>query len=76
MIWKLNHEVGTDQTLASEPRAVPAFAQPAPRLRQAGPTFDASLALEFMGFVGPELKEGLAALAEKRPPAFQQNCPL
>ena len=31
MIWKLNHEVGTDQTLASEPRAVPAFAQPAPR---------------------------------------------
>ncbi|MET4296252.1 enoyl-CoA hydratase [Bradyrhizobium sp. LB8.2] len=45
-------------------------------LRQAGPTFDASLAIEFMGFVGPELKEGLVALAEKRPPAFQQDCPL
>ncbi|RZN33223.1 enoyl-CoA hydratase/isomerase family protein [Bradyrhizobium sp. Leo121] len=45
-------------------------------LRQAGPTFDASLALEFMGFTGPEVKEGLAALVEKRPPAFQPNCPL
>ncbi len=28
-------------------------------LRQAGPTFDASLALEFLGFTGPEVKEGL-----------------
>ncbi len=27
-------------------------------LRQAGPTFDASLAMEFMGFSGPEVKEG------------------
>ncbi|MCK1446767.1 enoyl-CoA hydratase/isomerase family protein [Bradyrhizobium sp. 48] len=45
-------------------------------LRQAGPTFDASLALEFMGFTGPEVKEGLAALVEKRPPTFQQDCPL
>ena len=31
MIWKLDHEVGTDQTLASEPRTVPAFSRPAPR---------------------------------------------
>src|SRR2546423_14925191 len=31
MIWKLNHEVGTDQALAGEPRAAPAFARPAPR---------------------------------------------
>ncbi|MGY4313591.1 enoyl-CoA hydratase/isomerase family protein [Bradyrhizobium sp. JR3.5] len=45
-------------------------------LRQAGPTFDASLALEFMGFTGPEVKEGLSALVEKRPPAFQLDCPL
>src|ERR1700739_3981984 len=30
-------------------------------LRQAGPTFDASLALEFLGFTGPEVKEGLQA---------------
>ena len=28
-------------------------------LRLAGPSFDASLALEFMGFTGPEAKEGL-----------------
>lgn len=39
-------------------------------LRQAGPTFDASLALEFMGFAGDEVREGVAALREKRPPRF------
>ena len=39
-------------------------------LRQAGPTFDASLALEFMGFAGDEAREGVAALREKRPPRF------
>jgi enoyl-CoA hydratase len=36
----------------------------------AGPTFDASLALEMMGFTGPEVKEGLSALREKREPKF------
>jgi enoyl-CoA hydratase len=39
-------------------------------LRQAGPTFDASLALEFLGFTGPEVKEGLASHLEKRKPSF------
>ena len=39
-------------------------------LRQAGPTFDSSLALEFMGFAGPEVAEGLASHLEKRPPRF------
>ncbi len=39
-------------------------------LRQAGPTFDASLALEFLGFTGPEVKEGLAAHLEKRKASF------
>jgi enoyl-CoA hydratase len=39
-------------------------------LRMAGPTFDASLALEFLGFAGPEAREGVAALREKRPPKF------
>ena len=34
-------------------------------LRQAGPTFDTSLALEFLGFTGPEVKEGLASHQEK-----------
>src|ERR1700739_2503460 len=39
-------------------------------LRQAGPTFDASLALEFLGFAGPEVKEGLASHRQKRTPKF------
>ncbi len=39
-------------------------------LRSAGPAFDASLALEFLGFTGPEVTEGLASHLEKRKPAF------
>ena len=39
-------------------------------LRTAGPIFDASLGLEFLGFTGPELPEGVAALREKRPAKF------
>lgn len=39
-------------------------------LRQAGPSFDASLALEFLGFTGPEVVEGLASHREKRKPVF------
>jgi enoyl-CoA hydratase len=39
-------------------------------LRQAGPAFDTSLALEFMGFAGPEVREGMASLREKRSPKF------
>ena len=39
-------------------------------LRMAGPSFDASLALEFMGFSGPEAKEGLSSHKEKRRPSF------
>ena len=44
-------------------------------LRMAGPTFDASLALEFIGFSGPEVREGYAALKEKRKPKFDPSCP-
>jgi enoyl-CoA hydratase len=44
-------------------------------LRSAGPTFDASLAMEFMGFSGPEVQEGLAALREKRRPKFDPTDP-
>ncbi|HEY0826095.1 MAG TPA: enoyl-CoA hydratase/isomerase family protein [Ramlibacter sp.] len=39
-------------------------------LRQAGPAFDTSLALEFMGFAGPDVREGIASLREKRAPKF------
>ncbi len=45
-------------------------------LRMAGPTFDTSLALEFMGFNGPDVREGLASLREKRKPEFNPKCPL
>jgi enoyl-CoA hydratase len=39
-------------------------------LRSAGPAFDASLALEFLGFTGPEAREGLASHRERRAPNF------
>ncbi len=39
-------------------------------LRMAGPSFDASLALEMLGFTGDEVKEGIAALREKRKPSY------
>ena len=39
-------------------------------LRQAGPAFDASLALEFMGFAGPDVREGVASLRERRAPRY------
>jgi enoyl-CoA hydratase len=39
-------------------------------LRMAGPTFDASLALEMLGFTGDDVKEGLASLRERRQPNF------
>jgi enoyl-CoA hydratase len=39
-------------------------------LRAAGPTFDASAAYEMLTFMGPDVTEGVAALREKRAPAF------
>jgi enoyl-CoA hydratase len=45
-------------------------------LRQAGPTFDTSLALEFLGLAGPDLREGLSSLQEKRQPNFSSSSPL
>ena len=44
-------------------------------LRTAGPTFDTSLALEFMGFAGPDVQEGLRSLRERRPPEFPGDAP-
>jgi len=39
-------------------------------LRQAGPIFDQSLALEMLTFMGPDVREGARAIREKRPPSF------
>jgi enoyl-CoA hydratase len=39
-------------------------------LRQAGPAFDASLALEFFQFAGPDIREGVRALRGKREPQY------
>lgn len=44
-------------------------------LRLAGPTFDASLALEFMGFSGPDVREGIRSLRERRAPDFTGDAP-
>ncbi len=45
-------------------------------LRQAGPIFDASTALEMLGFAGADAREGVASLQEKRPPQFDKYCPI
>jgi len=39
-------------------------------LRMAYPIFDASVAYEFLGFLGPDAAEGVAAVKDKRPPKF------
>jgi len=39
-------------------------------LRQAGPIFDQSLALEMLSFMGPDVREGVRAIREKRAPEF------
>lgn len=39
-------------------------------LRSAGPSFDTSLALEMLGFSGPDVREGVASHRERRPPKF------
>ncbi len=45
-------------------------------LRMAGPSFDTSTALEFLGFTGPDAREGLLSHREKRRPNFDQASPL
>ncbi|PND33778.1 enoyl-CoA hydratase [Achromobacter pulmonis] len=44
-------------------------------LRMAGPSFDTSLALEFMGFGGPDVREGIQSLRERRAPNFRPDSP-
>jgi len=44
-------------------------------LRLAGPSFDTSLALEFLGFKLADVREGLAAARGKRRPVFDRDPP-
>src|SRR5882724_8489950 len=44
-------------------------------LRLAGPSFDTSLALEFLGFKLADVREGLAAARDKRRPNFDRGEP-
>jgi len=44
-------------------------------LRMMGPTFDTSLAVEFLGFSGPDVREGVASHRERRPPRFSTDAP-
>jgi enoyl-CoA hydratase len=45
-------------------------------LRMMGPTFDTSLALEFLGFTGAEAREGLGSFKERRRPKFPPDSPV
>jgi len=45
-------------------------------LRQMGPTFDTSLALEFLGFAGNDVREGVLSHREKRAPQFPDSSPI
>lgn len=40
-------------------------------LHRAGPSFETSLALESLGFSGPDVQEGITALRERRDPDFR-----
>jgi enoyl-CoA hydratase len=45
-------------------------------LQQARPIFEAAVAMEFLGFTGPELPEGVHALRERRKPSFVPDSPV
>ena len=45
-------------------------------LRMMGPTFDTSLSLEFLGFTGPDVDEGVKSHRERRAPKFDPDIPL
>jgi enoyl-CoA hydratase len=44
-------------------------------MRLSQPAFDASLAMEMLCFMGEDIKEGVAAIREKREPRFPSAPP-
>ena len=44
-------------------------------LKSASPAFGESLALEMLGFLGPDAKEGVAAIRDRRPPGSRRPPP-
>ena len=60
------------QTLAAGPQSALRWTKHSLNhwLRMAGPIFDSSLALEMFGFGSDEMREGLAAVKERRAPVF------
>jgi enoyl-CoA hydratase len=44
-------------------------------MRMAGPIFENSMALEILSFQGPDVREGIRAIREKRPPRFPSAHP-
>jgi len=59
-------------TLARGPQQAARFTKRALNnwLKMFGPAFDASLAMEMLGFFSADVAEGVAAVKEKRPPVF------
>ncbi|MFF2299281.1 enoyl-CoA hydratase/isomerase family protein [Arthrobacter sp. NPDC058127] len=44
-------------------------------IKQAAPMFESALALEMLGFFGPDAREGFTAMQEKRRPVFPSSSP-
>ncbi len=67
--------LGVATRLAAGSRTALAFTKHALRnwLRIAGPSFDASLALEFLGFRLGDAKAGLEAVRQRKPPSFDRS---
>lgn len=71
----LDAAFGVARTLAAASATAVRFTKHALNnwLRLAGPSFDTSLALEFLGFKLKDAREGLAAAREKRRPDFDRG---
>jgi enoyl-CoA hydratase len=67
--------LGIATRLAAGSRTALAFTKHALRnwLRLAGPSFDASLALEFLGFRLGDARAGLEAVRRRKPPSFDRS---